>query len=256
MSQKTESSEFAPGFLWQLCLLTAVVLGFVIYAGKTTFWVRSNVVQDPGAALFPWIIAGKQTIENGVAAFSGRPPKLPAAVDQARVLAAVLITFVICPTAFLLGWRMRRSNKEPVLQRSQFRISSLLYAFSGVITLFVAVSIIPINVASKSTRHTVRQSSDVQFSRDLIVNEIHLLALDIYQYRLLPRDLAGGGGSYRGYKLLAEQAETQNGSYSVSVEDDEVMIHAQSISYPTASVEVKVDTLGKLVWWNYSGAFQ
>jgi hypothetical protein len=83
MSQKTESSEFAPGFLWQLCLLTAVVLGFVIYAGKTTFWVRSNVVQDPGAALFPWIIAGKQTIENGVAAFSGRPPKLPAAVDQA-----------------------------------------------------------------------------------------------------------------------------------------------------------------------------
>jgi hypothetical protein len=202
------------------------------------------------------MIAAGQTINNGLAAFRGAEAELPEVADQARTLAIILITLVVCPTLFLLGWRRRRLLRGRSSERLQLRMPGLFYALSGFITFLVALSIVPITIASEMNRQDLQGRQAVQSNRDLMIHELHLLALDIYQYRLLPREFGGGNASYRGYKLPAEQAETQNGSYSVSVEDDEVMIHAQSISYPTASVEVKVDTLGKLVWWNYSGAFQ
>ena len=256
MYQKTESSEFSPGFLWQVSLLTILVLSFVIYSKSDFFWVTSNVELDRGWALFPWRIAGKHTLENGLGAFSGASPKLPSYVERARVLAAVLITFVICPTVLLLGWRRRRLNRESAPDKSQLRISSLLYGFSGVIALFVAASNIPISVISETSRQHVRQGWAVQDNRDFIINDIHLLALNIYQYRLLPRDLGGGNGSYRGYRLPEEMSRTNDATYSVSVTDHAVTIHAQSLLYPTASVEVKVDTTRRLAWWKFAGEFQ
>jgi hypothetical protein len=256
MYPKTDSSEFAPGFVWQVFLLAALILGFTITAQKAALRVTSNVVHERTWTLFPWIAAGAYTLHNGLAAFSGDAPKLPTVGDQARVLTAVLITFVICPTGFLLGWRRRRLNRESVPGKSQLRISSLLYGFSGVLTLFVAASIIPINIASESLQQGIRERQAVQDNRDQIINDLHLLALDIYQYRLLPREFDGGGGSYRGYTLPEKPSSTKDATYSVSVKDDEVTICAQSIPYPTASVEVKVDTMGRFVWWKFPDEFQ
>ncbi|MEK6756842.1 MAG: hypothetical protein AABZ02_11885 [Bacteroidota bacterium] len=256
MSQKTESSEFAPAFLWQVCVLSIIALSVMISSERVLFKHTPHYVEDPRTVLFPWVIAGMHTLENGLNAFAGKPARFPEAVVQARVLAAVLIGFVVCPGAFLLEWRRRRLNRDGAGGRSQLRGSSLLYGFSGVIALFVAASIIPISVISETSRQHVRQGLAVQDNRDLIINDIHFLALNIYQYRLLPRDLGGGNGSYRGYRLPEEMSRTNDATYSVSVTDHAVTIHAQSLLYPTASVEVKVDTTRRLAWWKFAGEFQ
>ena len=88
------------------------------------------------------------------------------------------------------------------------------------------------------------------------MNEMRLLALDIYQYCLLPRNLDGGGGSFRGYRLTDDLSKTANATYSVTVKDDVVTIHAESIVYPMSSVEAMVDNLGRLVGWKYAGGFE
>jgi hypothetical protein len=256
MSQKTEPAEFAPGFLWQIALLTLLMLGILFFSRSLFDSSLSKFAPQSGWIIFPWLVAAGQTLLNTVASYNGVALVTPTLLDGARVLSALLFAFVICPTVFLLGWRRRRLDKEAALGPRELRVSSVLYAFTCVVSLFVTVSIIPISIASESSRQLVRERWPAQFSRDWVVNEIRLLALDIYQYRLLPRNLDGGGGSFRGYRLRDDFSKTANATYSVTVNDDEVTIHAQSIMYPTASVEVKVDSIGRLVWWKYGGGFE
>ena len=253
MSQRTESSEFAPGFLWRLSLLTILALGVVFGSEYVFSSPLSHIIPQGGWALFPWILAGGQTLRNALAAYSGTSPTASALVDGVRALSALLFAFVICPAVFLLGWRRRRLEKEPALDRRQLRASSVLYAFTCVVSLFVAISVVPISIASESARHSVRQYWPVAFSRNLIASELQLLALDIYQYRLVPRDVNGGGGSYRGYRLRDDLSRTENATYSFTVNENVVTIHVQSVAYPKGSIEVKVDSIGRLVWWKYGG---
>jgi hypothetical protein len=256
MYPKTDSSEFAPGFLWQICLLAGAVLAFVIYSSKDSFWMASNILREPATALYPWVIAGKQTIENGLAAFSGKPPRVPLLVDQTRLLAAILIVLVISPTVFLLGWRRPRLTKNPSSGGFRLHGSGLLYIFSGVITLYVGLSAPPMVYFTERARLDLRQAQSALDNRDQIIADLSLLALDIYQYRLLPRQINGGGGSYLGYGLPQEMLKTNDATYSVVVKNDEVAIHARSTIYPSASVQVTVDTTGRLVWWEYAGEFE
>jgi hypothetical protein len=254
MYPKTDSSEFAPGFLWQICLLAAVVLAFVSYWSRDNFWVASNI-PGPTTTLYPWVIAGKQTIENGLTAFSGKPLRIPTLVDQTRLLAAVLIVLVISPTVFLLGWRRRRLNSSASAGEFRLHASGLLYVFTGVVTVYVALSTLPIVYFAEKAREDLRQRQAIQDNRDQIITDLSLLALDIYQYRLLPQAIDGGGGSYLEYRLPEKMSETNAAVYSATVKNNEVVIRAQSTIYPSASVKVTVDTTGRLVWWEYAGEF-
>ena len=250
MSQKTEAPEFAPGFLWRISLLAAIVLGFVVIG-----FLKKATIGSMQSALSPWMIAAGQTIKNGLAAFRGAEADLPEVTDQARALAIVLITLVVCPSFFLLEWR-RRLMTGKSSERLHLRMPGLFYALSGSITFLVALSIVPITITSEMNRQDLQARQAVQSNRDLMISELNMLALDIYQYRLLPRDFGGGNASYRGYKLTAEQAKTQNASYSVSVENEAVTIHGQSALYPSAAIDVKVDSKGSLVSWTYFGKFE
>ena len=146
MSQKTDSSEFAPGFLWQIGLLTIMVLGLVLFSDKLSQSERSSSVQRSPMVLFPWALAGGHTLENGMKAFSGKPPEFAAVKDQAAALAGLLIGTVICPTVFFLEWRRRRISGVPTSERPPLRTSSVFYGFCGALTLYVAGAILPHNV--------------------------------------------------------------------------------------------------------------
>jgi len=256
MSQKTEPAEFAPGFLWQIALLTLLMLGILFFSRSLFDSSLSNFVPRSGWIIFPWLVAAGQTLLNTVVSYNGAAPMAPSLLDGARVLSALLFAFVICPTVFLLGWRRRRLAKESAREMQQLRLSSVLYAFTCIVSLFVVVSIIPISIASESGRESAREHWPAQLNKDRIIREIQSLAVDIYQYRLVPRSLNGGGGSYRDYRLRDDLSKTENATYSVAVKGDEVTIHAQSIMYPTASVDVEVDSIGTLVLWKYGGNFE
>ena len=127
MSQKTDSQEFAPGFIWSIILLTIVVLCFAAHLRGQEGSIGKMGVASP-TSIFPWMIGGKQTIENGIRAFSGKPPEPPPIDDRVRALGPLLISMVLCPTVFFLEWRRRRLAKATPLQESPLRMSSIFYA--------------------------------------------------------------------------------------------------------------------------------
>ena len=256
MSQKTDSSEFAPGFLWQIGLLTIMVLGLVLFSDKLSQSERSSSVQRSPMVLFPWALAGGHTIENGMKAFSGKPPEFAAVKDQAAALAGLLIGTVICPTVFFLEWRRRRISGVPTSERPPLRTSSVFYGFCGALTLYVAGAILPIATISEATRHSLRNAQAVASNKDAVIDEMNSIDTDLSQYYILPKELGGGGRSYEGYKLPRGMEKTEEGTYVVTPKRNEVNIRAESVRHVSCWIEMKVDSAGRMSGWTYGGNFR
>jgi hypothetical protein len=255
MSQRTDSPEFAPGFIWQIILLTFVVLCFAVYSRTQEDLIGVMGVKSP-TSIFPWMIGGKQTIENGLRAFSGKPPEPPPIDDKARALGPVLISMVLCPTVFFLEWRRRRLAKALHLQRSPWSMSTAFYALCGLVSVLVAVVVGPVAYFGENARSHQRHAQAVQFNRDLIITELNLLAMDAAQYNILPRQLGGGGRSFVGYSVPETKAKTEEASYTVTEIRSIVVFRAASTKFPRCAVQVKVDSLGHMRDWRYEGEFQ
>ncbi len=256
MFQKTDSSEFAPGFLWQICLLAVLAIGFVMFAQRTIGKEKGVSVTLSQTVLYPWVLAGGHTIENGLLAFSGKLPQVPRVEDQARILAAFFISMIFCPTSFLFEWRRRKLSGKASKERGPLNSSSVLYALTGALTLYIGVSILPIAYISKSSFDSLRHAQAVQSNRDAMINEINILDMRLEEYFILPRRLGGGDGSFEGFTPSQEIATTQDATYMVTGKKSEADIRATSIRYPTCWIEVKVDTARHMSQWAYGGEFR
>ena len=254
MSQRTDSPEFAPGFIWQIILLTIVVLCFAVYARSQEEWIGGMRVKSP-ISIFPWMIGGKQTIENGIRAFSGRVPEPPLIDDRAKALGTLLISMVLCPTVFFLEWRRRRLATVK-LQRPPLGMSGNLYALCGLVTLFVALAVGPITYFTETAWANTRHAQAVQSNRDMIINQLVLLAFDAAQYHVLPRQLGGGERSFEGFSVPETNAKTEEASYTVTSTKNFVTFRATSAKFVSCVVQVNVDSLGHMRDWRYEGEFQ
>jgi hypothetical protein len=211
---------------------------------------------DSPTTIFPWMIGGKQTIANGLRAFSGKPPEPPPAGDRARALVPILIGMVLCPTVFFLEWRRRRLSKKAQSERPPLKMSITFYALSGVVIVFVSLAVGPIAFFGEKSRADVRHAQAVQGNRDLMINELNALAVDAAQYYVLPKSLGGGGRSFEGYSEPEKYAKTGEALYTVIVKNNVAAFHAISARYSSCSIDVNVDSLGHMAGWNYKGEFQ
>jgi hypothetical protein len=255
MSQRTDSPEFAPGFMWQIVLLTIAMLCLAVYSRTQQGSIGRMGVDSP-TSIFPWMIGGKQTIQNGLRAFSGKPPEPPPIDDRARALGPLLISMVLCPTVFFLEWRRRRLAKALLLQRTPLSMSGSLYVLCGMVVVIVAVAVGPIAYFGENARANTRHAQAVQTNRDFIINELNMLALDAAQFNILPKQLGGGDRSFAGYSLTGARAKTEEASYTVTGTTSAVVFRAVSIRYPSCAVQVQVDSLGHMRDYRYEGEFQ
>jgi hypothetical protein len=249
MYQKTESSEFASGFFWQICLLAFLAIAFVLYFQKI-LW------PDDTPALFPWVVAAGHTIENGLLAFGGRPATAPGGREEASVLFGLLLAAVLSPTIFLLEWRRRRVSGPARHERRPLRVSGVIYALSGVIVLSMAVTILPITIASESARSGLRHSQAVLSNRDAVIYEMNLIDIDLSQFYILPKELGGGNHSYEGYRLPQQLATTDDARYIVTAENGLADLRATSVRFPSCWVSAKVDSAGTMGEWTFGEEFQ
>jgi len=255
MSQRTDSPEFAPGFIWQIILLTVAVLCFAVYSRSQEDSTPRMGVKSP-ISIFPWMMGGKQTIENGLRAFSGKPPEPPPIDDRVRALGPLLISMVLCPTVFFLEWRRRRLAKASLLQRTPWSMSTAFYALCGLVTVLVALVVGPVAYFGENARENQRHAQAVQTNRDFTIDELNLLAMDAAQYNILPRQLGGGGRSFVGYSVPETKAKTEEASYTVTEIRNVVVFRAASSKFPLCAVQVKVDSLGHMRDWVYEGEFR
>ncbi len=116
-----------------------------------------------------------------------------------------------------------------------------------------------------STRVLAGSSSMVQKSqtdidpiasnRDAIINDLSNHAAQVYQYRIRPESMAGGGGSYRGYEIPWALTNNENGKYAVTtLESNSVTITGTSAK-GYGSIITTIDANGRPVSWEYTGRF-
>jgi hypothetical protein len=256
MFQKTESSEFASGFLWHVMLITAIVFGLILFSGKLFKSPQREAVSTPSIVVFPWTLAGAHTIENGLLAFSGKPPQPLNGKNQVRALAGMLVVAVIFPTIYLLRWRRRRVLPATSHEPTPWRIPDVFHGLCGVFVLLLAVAILPIGVYNEIVQENLREAQAVQSNRDEIINESNFIAFSLSQYYILPNEYEGGNHSYEGYRLPENASKTADATYVVTPYGQTAGIHAQSVRYPSCWIDVRVDSLGRMGQWRYGGQFQ
>jgi hypothetical protein len=256
MSTKTENHELSRRFLWQIGLVTLIVIAAVVYTNRYLTSERSSPVADTQTIMFPWLVAGRHTIENALYAFSGNGLQEPKIPELARALTALLVSSVICPTVFLLGWRWRRLTPLSGENPRPLSLSISFYGLCAAVTLYSSVAMIPVSYYGEVVRTSLRAAQAVQSNRDSVISEVNTIAINAFQYYILPTELGGGDRSYEEYIIPQGLSKTSAARYSVAPSRKEVMIRAASAPFEDCSVEVRLDSTGRLWQWTYSGRYR
>jgi len=233
--------EFTVPFLPVLVLLTVVALLVIIpqqRAARITSQYVYNEAQYRGFSVFPWVIAGGQSLANGLMAFSGKRIEFPLSSVRMGLLAGLLVAYVVCPTVFLFVWRDRRLGPKLHFRQQPMSITGLVYGICGVITLFIVVTILPIGLLREKANSSLRYAQTIQSNKDALINTINEIVIDMKQYRILPKKLGGGEGSCNGYTLPPGLAHTNDGALSATVQNDSTTIDAQSLISPSSRIVV------------------
>ena len=88
-----------------------------------------------------------------------------------------------------------------------------------------------------------------------VINDLNNLAAYAYQYRIRPKSMGGGHGSYMGLKIPEKMVRNMNASYEILAAKDSLVQYKATSANGFGTVEVSLDENGRLGGWKYSGAF-
>lgn len=259
MNQKIEStnspntqqtSEFSPDFIRVLVALTGATLLLVFVFERDVFHIgqysgtsRHNYHQFR-SFLIPWAYAAGQTIEIGLDQFRGHTPALSSFAERMATLLGLLSGFIIGPTLFFFGWHQRRKDRAAGLTTSSLKGSAAISIIGGILTFAVAIPSIPIAYIQNRVAESVHSAQAVQGNKDQMINDLWKIAYNAKQFRILPKNLDGGNGSYLGYTLSQPLAGTEEGTYEISCKADEITVKAISKKYPDCRISARIDKEG------------
>jgi hypothetical protein len=263
MSQKTEpmgaepATELSNQYLVRLVVASAFVL-LLVFCGP---WLLRNPLAafhvegaGPMTLLYPWVLAAGQTIANGLTEFSGSSLEPVSNSMFIASLLSILFTGILTPTLTLLLMGKQRSA-----------VARGLYLVCAIITVTLAVTVLPTGYIAYRVRLSLREAQAVQTNRDHIINELNAIAWRTREYQIVPKVLGGGEGTLDGYALPASLAETEDAMYVLRRASHDATarsgplaatIHASSKKYPGCEVDVSVGIDGQLRFWTYTGKFQ
>jgi hypothetical protein len=94
-------------------------------------------------------------------------------------------------------------------------------------------------------------------NRDAMINDLNQLGSVAHQFRVSLRALDGGEGDYTSFAIPTRLKSNQHGSYTVTnAQMSSVTFLAVSANSPSNTIQVTLDSDGRLVNWSYSGDFQ
>ena len=95
----------------------------------------------------------------------------------------------------------------------------------------------------------------VESNIDAVINDLNNLAAYAYQYRIRPKSMGGGQGSYTGLKIPERMVKNMNASYEILTAKDSLVQYKATSASGFGTVEVSLDENGRLGGWKYTGAF-
>ena len=99
-------------------------------------------------------------------------------------------------------------------------------------------------------------AQSVQSNRDAIINDLNNLAAQAYQFRIRPSSMGGGQGDYTTFTIPTKMKTNENGTYVATPHTNTIDFVATSAQNPSNSIQVTIDSDGKLGGWSYHGDFQ
>lgn len=232
-----KKSEFSPMFLRWLISLTIVTLLFVFFSDY--IFARHEVRFTP----VPWTVAGGVVIEQGLDLFSGRQLVPISMENKISMLAGLLAAFVFGPALLFFSWRRLLTGPK------QSKLSPPLIGFVfGVIFLSISVlGTVASAIMAPQIATSMRKAQDLGENRDQVIGGMWRVSIDAYQYKILPKNYNGGGGSYQGYEVPQSLQKLETNEFiAMSATDTSVTIMGSSTKYPGAGVQVVYDRQGKL----------
>jgi len=125
----------------------------------------------------------------------------------------------------------------------------LLLIILGVIVVGIAIAV----------GLTLFTAQSIQANKDAIINDINNIAAYCYQYRIRPKSMAGGQGSYENCSLPPKLRDNENAKYEIVATATDVTITAHSKQNETdGTVTVKLTSEGTLDpnSWQFGPYFQ
>jgi hypothetical protein len=265
MNQKTEGTEspnvqnereFSPDFIRVLIALTGATL-LLVFVFEYKFELPFDS-QPMHVYFYPWVIAAGHTIANGLAEFAGRTPVIISVPVRLAELLGLLFGFVIGPTLFFFGWYYRRKDRASGTALPMLKGSTVISIVGGMLTFAMAIPSIPIAFTQHEVSTSLRSNQAVQENKDQLIGDLNMIALNARQYRILPRNIDGGEGSFLGYGIPQSLAATGAGTYTAVVTADDITLTANSKLYSDCKISVHVDKNERYICsgWSYEGQFQ
>jgi hypothetical protein len=242
-----ERPEFSNEYLVSLVLASALVLIMIFVvapmAGDPLHLERS------APYIYAWVIAGGLTIAQGLSEFSGQAVEVVSLSVQISVLVSLLVVGVVAPTLTLRLMPTAQTGRAPQGARA-------FYLFGLIIAATFAFTVVPTGYVGWRVGESMREAQAVQRNKDLMINDLNVIAMRVREYRILPQRLGGGGGSTAGFTLAGDVAQTDEGTYFAEARDDAVYITARSLKYDGSGIAVTVDRKIGLTGWSFDGRFQ
>jgi hypothetical protein len=262
MNLKTDTPEFnstkqplgfSSDFIIGLVMLTGATLLYFFFANK---WPSHFEFKSPDIFYMPWLTATGITLTNGLNEFSNKTLEIVPLSQRLYTLINILLLYIIAPTLFFCGWKMRYVEKISKNRFNIFRVATMLFVLGGFFVLGIAIHSIPKVYFLIKSNHEHRNNSIVLSNKDSVENDLHEIAWHAYQYKVLPHKLGGGSGSYTGFILPVELSKTEYATYTVAATDSTVVLTGRSSIYSDASIKIGLDKHGKMNDWQYSGKFE
>lgn len=242
-----EAPEFSRGFLWKIGLITIIAMVTILVAGALNMRISSRPFMSP------WTFGSEVALRNAFTDTGGAGTWVPTPAEQFFVLAGIIVTFVICPTVYLFGWRRRQSGSTSSVTTRTLCLESVVWGFCGVMTWSIVILIGPVTLTQELSTASRCDAEASRVQRDGMINEMKLIGTDAFTYRVRPKDLGGGTGSYVGYVIPERLARAENGEYTATVSADSISIKGESATCATNTITATVNRSGQAYGWRYEG---
>ncbi|MFH0990948.1 MAG: hypothetical protein V1799_13115 [bacterium] len=239
-----------PRLLLITLIVFAAIFNFTAGKGRYNYNFRDYFDFFKGAensVFFPWALAAKTTSNNTQKLWRGVTPDIPRPSDRVNMFVGVLISTVLCPAIFLLGWRSRRLNRTSGQLYNSLSIASIFYGFSCALLILYSIVVPIMGIHNELGLESDRSAYEYFTNRTELTKDVYRIALDANQYRVLPAELGGGNGSFKGYRLPEHFTDLSYATYTLMVEQNFIFIKATSRSNPLSFIEASLNEQGKIV---------
>ena len=256
MNQKTDQNnistlEFSPKFLRWISITTLGTLLIVLVPTHQSSPFTFNIFYNPT------FLAMGMTISMGFSEFSGHIPSVNP-IDLFTLITALVLLYIIGPVLWLYSWRVLKLKKAagtPIM--SIARGWSLLFIIGGALTCRTVFFEIISTIGNQVVSARLHNAQNVQSSKDCLINNLYQVSFEANDYRILPKSLSGGSGSYEGFCISPQQVKNDNGEFSIiRVRPQMITFLAVSSKNTANTIMVSVDSIGQTCHWAFSGDYE